>query len=268
VEFFPNLLMGADQDLVRVAVKNAEKRFESILVESKVVGFEKTSAGFAAQIEHRGETSTVESEQVLVAVGRKPNTDQLGLEKAGITPNEHGLIEVNAECRTAVPHIFAIGDVVPGPMLAHKASREAKVAAEVITGHRSEFDNRAIPAVVFTDPEIAWAGLTETEAEQEGRKINVGRFPLAALGRARTLGRTDGMVKVISDPGTDLVLGVGMVGPHVSELIAEGTLALEMGATLEDLMVTIHPHPTLSEAIMEAAEVAAGAPIHIDPPQK
>ncbi len=153
-------------------------------------------------------------------------------------------------------------------MLAHKASREGKVVAEVIAEHQAEFDNRAIPAVVFTDPEIAWSGLTEREAAEEGIPVKVGRFPLAALGRARTLGRTEGMVKIITHPENDLVLGVGMVGPHASELIAEGTLALEMGATLEDLMVTIHPHPTLSEAIMEAAEVAAGAPIHIHPAKK
>ncbi len=268
VEFFPSLLMGADADLVDVVVRSCKKRFASIMVDSKVVGLGKTAIGFAANIEHNGETSTLEFDQVLVAIGRKPNTDNLGLETIGITPNEQGRIEVNTENRTSVPHIFAIGDVAPGPMLAHKASREAKVAAEVIAEYNAEFDNRAIPAVVFTDPELAWAGLTEREAEEQGRKVNIGRFPLTALGRARTMGRTDGLVKIISDPETNLVLGVGMVGPHVSELIAEGTLALEMGATLEDLMVTIHPHPTLSEAIMEAAEVAAGMPVHINPPRK
>ena len=147
--------------------------------------------------------------------------------------------------------------------MAHKASREAKVVAEVIAGQPSAFDNRAIPAAVFTDPELAWAGLTEREAQEQGIKVNVGRFPLSALGRARTMGRTDGLVKIISDPESQLVLGVGMVGPHASELIAEGTLALEMGATLEDFMVTIHPHPTLSEDIMEATEVAAGSAVHI-----
>jgi dihydrolipoamide dehydrogenase len=153
-------------------------------------------------------------------------------------------------------------------MLAHKASREGKVAAEVIADHKSEFDNRAIPAVVFTDPEIAWSGITETEAKNQGIKVNVGKFPLSALGRAWTLDRTDGLVKVISDPDNGLVLGVGMVGPHASELIAEGTLAIEMGATLEDLMVTIHPHPTISEAFLEAAEMAAGEPTHLHPARK
>ena len=267
VEFFPRLLMGADQDLVDVVVKNCEKKFESILVESKVVGIEQTSAGFAVKIEHGGSSRTEEFSQVLVAIGRKPNTDKLGLEVLDITPNERGLLKVTPEGRTKIPHIFAIGDVTPGPALAHKASREAKVVAEVIAGQPSAFDNRAIPAVVFTDPELAWAGLTEREAKEQGLDVKIGRFPLAALGRARTMGRTDGMVKIIAEPDTQLILGVGMVGPHASELIAEGTLALEMGATLEDLMVTIHPHPTLSEAIMEASEVAAGSAIHINAPK-
>jgi dihydrolipoamide dehydrogenase len=203
-----------------------------------------------------------------VAIGRRPNTDDIGLENTSIKVDDRGLIPVDETMRTSVPHIFAIGDVVPGPALAHKASREGKVAAEAAAGHDSAFDNRAIPAVVFTDPEIAWTGLTEREAEAQGIPVTVGRFPLRALGRARTLGRTEGLVKVIADPENSLVLGVGMVGLHVSELISEGTLAIEMGATLEDLMVTVHPHPTLSEAIMEAAEVAAGAAIHIPPAKK
>ncbi|MGD2107820.1 MAG: dihydrolipoyl dehydrogenase [Phycisphaerae bacterium] len=263
VEFFPRLLMGADPDLVNVVVKNCEKKFDAILVESKVTGVERSSAGYAVTIEHNGDTKKDEFSQVLVAVGRRPNTDNLGLDAAGITPNDHGLIEVTEEGRTNVPNIYAIGDVTPGPALAHKASREAKVVAEVIAGRPAAFDNRAIPAVVFTDPELAWAGLTEQEAKEKGVDVAVGRFPLSALGRARTMGRTDGFVKIIAAPDSNLVLGVGMVGPHASELIAEGTLALEMGATLEDLMVTIHPHPTLSEAIMEATEVAAGTAVHV-----
>jgi dihydrolipoamide dehydrogenase len=268
VEFHPRLLMGADFDLVDVVTKSCEKRFEALLVESKVTGIEQTSEGFALTVDHKGETKRVECDQVLVAIGRKPNTDNINLEKTKIVPDERGSIEVDPEGRTVEPHIFAIGDVSPGPMLAHKASREAKVVAEVIAEHKSAFDNRAIPVVVFTDPEIAWTGLTEREAEANGVKINVGRFPLRALGRARTLGRTEGIVKILSDPDSGLVLGVGMVGPQASELISEATLALEMGATLEDLLVTIHPHPTISEAIMEAAEVAAGMPIHISAPKK
>jgi dihydrolipoamide dehydrogenase len=263
VELFPHLLMGADHDLVDVLVKTCQEQFEAILVESKVVSIEKSSAGFAVTIEHQGETINSEYSQVLVAVGRRPNTDDLGLENTKITPDRHGFIQVDSEGRTAEPHLYGIGDVTPGPMLAHKASREGKVVAEVIAQHKAAFDNRAIPAVVYTDPEIAWAGLTEREAEAQGLKVKVGRFPFRALGRARTLGRSEGFVKILSEPETDLVLGVGMVGPQASELIAEGTLALEMGATLEDLMVTIHPHPTLSEAIMEAAEVAAGTPVHL-----
>lgn len=268
VEFLPRLLLGADPDLVDVVVKNCRERFEEIRVDSKVAGLKKTSKGFSVTVDHKGELQKLKVDQVLVAVGRRPNTDGLGLENTKIALDTRGIIEVNEEGRTVEPHIFAIGDVAPGPMLAHKASREAKVAAEVIAGYRSAFDNRAIPSVVFTDPEIAWSGLTEREAEEKGIKVKVGRFPLKALGRARTLGRTEGFVKILSDPGSGIVRGVGMVGAQASELIGEGTLALEMGATLEDLMVTVHPHPTLSEAIVEAAEVASGTPIHIKPPGK
>jgi dihydrolipoamide dehydrogenase len=267
VELLPHLLVGPDRDLTDVVVKHCEKRFEAIETESKIVGLEKTGDVFVASIEHKGETSKKEFSRVLVSVGRKPNTGDLGIENTKIERDDKGFIKVNEECRTAEPNIFAIGDVTPGPMLAHKATREAKVAAEVIANHQSAFDNRAIPAVVFTDPEIAWAGLTEHEAREKNISVKVGRFPLRALGRARTLGRTDGLAKIISDPGSGIVLGVGLVGPHASELIAEGTLALEMGATLEDMMVTIHPHPTMSEALMEAAEVAAGSPVHINPPK-
>ncbi len=268
VELFPSLLVGADSDLVQPVLANCEERFEEILLESKVVGIEETGDGFAVEIEHEGETLHKGYDRVLVAVGRKPNTDDIGLDAIDLEVDAEGRIPTDEECRTAFPQIFAIGDVAPGPMLAHKASREGKVAAEVIAGHSAAFDNRAIPAVVFTDPEIAWTGLTQREAEEQDIPVKIGRFPLSALGRARTMGRTDGLVKVLADPETQRVLGVGMVGPHASELIAEGTLALEMGATLEDLMVTIHPHPTLSESILEAVEVAAGAAIHVNPPPK
>jgi len=268
VEFFPSLLQGADADLVRVVVKSAKARFERILTDSKVVKLEKTASGYLTTIEKEGREETIETSQVLVAVGRRPNTDNIGLEMTGLKTDEQGRIPTDEQCRTAVPHIFAIGDVAPGPMLAHKASREAKVAAETLAGHDAAFDNRAIPAVVFTDPELAWTGLTEREAEAKGIGVKVGRFPLSALGRARTLGRNEGLAKILSDPETGRVLGVGMVGPQASELIAEGTLALEMGATLEDIMVTIHPHPTLSEAIFEAAEVAAGSAVHVSAPKK
>jgi dihydrolipoamide dehydrogenase len=267
VEFMPSLLTGPDPDLTQVVVKSCEKRFESIYVESKVVGIEKTSDGFVVEVDHKGESVKHECDRVLVSVGRRPNSDGLGLENTEIKLDDRGFVQIDEECRTAEEHIYAIGDITPGPMLAHKASREAKVAAEVIAQHHSAFDNRAIPAVVFTDPEIAWAGITEKEAGDRGMNVKVGRFPLRALGRARTMGRTEGFAKVISDAGSGLVLGVGLVGPHASDVISEGTLALEMGATLEDLLVTIHPHPTISEAIMEAAEVASGSPVHILPPK-
>ncbi len=269
VEFFPRLLIGADEDLVDVMVRSAAKRFEDILVDSKVTGVEKSAAGFAVTIEKQdGAKERREYDQVLVAIGRRPNTSDLGLETIGLGLDEQRLIPVDERQRTKIPHIYAIGDIVRGPQLAHKASREAKVAAEVIAEEEAAFDNRAIPAVVFTDPEIAWAGITEREAQELGIEVRIGRFPLHALGRAQTLGRTDGLIKVIADPKTHLVRGVGMVGVGVSELISEATLAIEMGATLEDLMVTIHPHPTISEAIMEAAEVAAGHPVHVNPPKK
>ncbi len=268
VELFPRLLMGADQDLVDVVVKSCAEKFKAVLLESKVVKVDQAGSGYSVTIDYKGEQKKKEFDQVLVAIGRRPNTDNIGLDKAGLTTNDQGLIEVNNEGRTAVPHIFAIGDVVPGPALAHKASREAKVAAEVISGLPSAFDNRAVPAVVFTHPEIAWTGITEHEAKEAGRPLTVGKFPLRALGRAWTMGQTEGFVKVMSDPETNLLLGVGMVGPHASELIAEATLAIEMGATLEDLLVTIHPHPTLSEALMEAAEAAAGESVHINPPRE
>jgi len=268
VEFFPRLLMGADDDLVEIMVKQVSKRLHAIMLESKVLEIKDVGQGFDVTIATDGKTVEKHYDQVLVAIGRRPNTDDIGLEKTGIQTDDKGFILTNDECRTAEANIFAIGDAATGPMLAHKASREGKVAAEAIYGGDVAFDNRAIPAVVFTDPEIAWTGLTEREAVEQEIAVDIGRFPLSALGRARTLGRTDGLVKVIAEKRSGLILGVGIVGPLASELIAEGTLAVEMGATLEDLMVTIHPHPTLSEAIMEAAEIAAGEAVHVNPPRK
>lgn len=268
VEFFPRLLPGADQDLVDVVVKSCERRFSRILTESKVVDIQQGSSGYLITVEQQGQRQTLEADRILVAVGRRPNTDRLGLDRTAIRPIRGGFIEVDAAGRTVEPHIYAIGDIVPGPMLAHKASHEGKVAAEAIAGHPSALEARAIPAVVFTDPELAWTGLTEREAAAQNLPVTVGRFPFVASGRARTMGRTEGVVKVISCPESRRILGVGMVGPHASELIAEGTLAVQLGATLDDLMVTIHPHPTLSEALMEAAEVAAGMPVHIHPLRK
>lgn len=275
-EFFPRLLMGADHDLVDAMVAQVRTRLHEIMVEAKVVSIQETGgradAGFDVTIEAGGDRRQEHYDQVLVAIGRRPNTKDLGLETTRVQTDERGHVLTDEQCRTAEPNIYAVGDAATGPMLAHKASREGKVAAEAIAaaagGSTAAFDNRAIPAVVFTDPQIAWTGLTEREAQEQGISVNVGRFPLSALGRARTLGRTDGLVKVIADPQTRAILGVGIVGPLAGELIAEGTLAVEMGATLDDLMVTIHPHPTLSEALLEAAEVAAGEPVHVNPPRK
>lgn len=268
VEFFPRLLMGADLDLVEVMVKQVSTRLDELLVESRVVSIKPRGDVFDVVIEHDGEQTTRQYDRVLVAIGRRPNSEDIGLENLDVVVNAQGFIETNGECRTGEPNIYAVGDVATGPMLAHKASREGKVAAEAICGHHVEFDNRAIPAVVFTDPEISWCGLTERHADELGVEIKIGRFPLSALGRARAIGRTEGFVKIISEPGTDLLLGMGIVGPHASELISEGALAIEMGATLADLTDTIHPHPTLSEAIMEAAEVAAGTAVHIHAPKR
>lgn len=269
VEFNPRLLAGADHDLVDIMVDAVSHRLDQVMLETKVTAINETPDGrFRVQFEQAGKAVSREFDMVLVAIGRRPNTEDLGLEHTRVKVGEHGFIRTDRECRTDDPAIFAIGDVTAGPMLAHKASREARVAAEVICGRPAEFDNRAIPAVVYTDPEIAWTGLTEREAAAQNTPIKVGRFPLSALGRARTLDRTAGLVKVICDPEDELILGMGIVGPHASELIAEGTLAIEMGATIEDLVATIHPHPTLSEALMEAAEAAQGTAIHIHPPRQ
>lgn len=268
VELMGDLLTGCDPDLARVVRKRCEKRFDRLLLETQVTALERAGDAFRVTVERRGERETIEVDRVLVAVGRRPNTDDLGLETTAIRTDERGLIPIDGVCRTVEPSLFAIGDITPGPMLAHKASRQGKVAAEAIAAHPAAFDNVAVPAVVFTDPEIAWAGLTESEANRAGRDVVVGKFPLSALGRAKSIGRTEGFTKILADPETQRVLGVGIVGPHASELIAEGVLALEMGATLEDLAVAIHPHPTLSESVMEAAEVALGAAVHVMPPRR
>jgi dihydrolipoamide dehydrogenase len=263
VEFNPELLPGADRDLVNVVLKKCRKRFEAMHMGSKVTGVSQGKSGYRVDIETKDGTFSESFSQVLVAVGRRPNTDDLGLSHVGIEPDRQGLIITDEQCRTRRAHIFAIGDITSGPALAHKASREGKVAAEVIAGEPSAFDNVSVPAVLFTDPEIAWTGLTEQEAEARGQDVKIGRFPLTALGRAKSMGATEGFVKIIADPDSGLLLGMGIAGKHASELISEGNLALEMGATLEDLMVTIHPHPTFSESIMEAAEMAEKGSVHM-----
>jgi dihydrolipoamide dehydrogenase len=212
------------------------------------------------------ETATYDS--VLVAVGRRPNASGLGLEKTRARVSERGFIEVDVQRRTAEPSIFAIGDVVGEPMLAHKASHEGRVAAEVIAGHKVAFEPNAIPAVMFTDPEIAWCGLTEAQAKEQGIEVEVAKFPWGASGRAMTLDRTDGLTKLIIDPKTERVLGVGIVGAGAGDLISEGVLAIEMGALASDIKLTIHPHPTLSETVMEAAEVFFGQSTHVYRPRR
>lgn len=274
VEFSEGLLAGADKDLVRVVVKVCEKAFDAIHIGSKVTAIEKTGKGFQVTIEPSdfGPSESQGSDKklirqtfsrVLAATGRMPNTDDLGLDALGLTTNDRGLIPTDEQCRTRLSHVFAIGDVTQGPGLAHKAAREGKVAAEVIAGQKSAFDNVTVPAVLFTRPEIAWTGLTEEKAKSEQIPVTIGKFPLTALGRARSSSKTQGFVKILAHPDTKVVLGMGVVGEHASELVAEATLAIEMGACLEDLIVTIHPHPTFSEAIMEAAEMAASGSVHM-----
>jgi len=262
VEMLDGLLPGADRDLVRPLAKRLAKEFSAIHLKTRVVGVQETDAGIEVKFEGDHTGSEV-FDRVLVSVGRKPNSEDLGLDKTRVVVGRGGFVEIDRQCRTAEPTIFAIGDVAGQPMLAHKAMREGKVAAEVIAGKKSEFDNRAIPAVVFTNPEIAWTGLSETEAEQKGIAVKVTRFPWAASGRALTLDRSEGLTKMILEPDSGRVLGVGIVGPHAGELIAEGTLAVEMAACAEDLALTIHTHPTLSETVGEVAEMFLGHATHL-----
>jgi len=263
VEVLDGILMGADRDLVRPLQKRLEQRFEALMLKTKVVSLSAAKGGIEVGIEGPRGKETLTVDRVLVSVGRKPNTDGLGLEKTAVKLSAKGFIEVDRKQRTADPRILAIGDVAGDPMLAHKASREGRVAVEALLGEPAEFDNLAIPAVVFTDPELAWCGLTETEAASQGRKVEVARFPWGASGRALTLGRTEGMTKVIFEPGTERVLGFGIVGVGAGELIAEGTLAVEMAAVAGDLGGTIHAHPTLSETLMESAELLHGTATHL-----
>jgi len=263
VEMARTLVPGADEDISRTLLRRLSRTLEAVRLQTRVSRVAPDGDGFLATLESSEGTRTDRFDRVLVAVGRRPNTDGIGLDRAGVLLDERGFVRVDEQRRTSVPHILAIGDITPGPMLAHKASREGKVAAEVLAGRPSAFDHHAIPAAAFTDPEVAWTGLTEQEARQQGIDYAVARFPLTALGRAWTTGDTEGFSKVLHDPRTGRVLGQAIVSPMASELIAEGTLAIEMGATLEDLVGTIHPHPTFSELTLEAAEAASGLPIHV-----
>jgi dihydrolipoamide dehydrogenase len=269
VEMLPGLLPGADRDLVLPLYKRLEKSFASILLNTTVAGVKEESNGLRVTFEGP-EVKEREKvfDKVLVSVGRKPNSEIPGLDKTQVKLGARGFIRVNKQLQTDDPAIYAIGDVIGEPMLAHKASHEGRTAVEAIAGHKVAFEPNAIPAVIFTDPEIAWAGLTETQAQKENREIKVAKFPWGASGRAITLDRPEGMTKLIVDPQTERVLGVGIVGAGAGELIAEGVLAIEMGAVAKDIALTIHPHPTLSETVMESAEVFFGTSTHVYRPKK
>jgi dihydrolipoamide dehydrogenase len=259
VEMMPGLLPGADRDLVQPVHKRLEKAFESILLNTTVASLKEEKNGIRATFEGKDVKEKEKVfDRVLMSVGRKPNSEIPGLDKTRVKVGPKGFIQVNNQLQTDDPAIFAIGDVVGEPMLAHKASHEGRTAVEVIAGHKYTFEPAAIPAVVFTDPEVAWAGLTETQAQAQGREIKVAKFPWGASGRAVTLDRTDGLTKLLIDPKTERVLGVGIVGVGAGEMIAEGVLAIEMAALAGDVELTIHPHPTLSETVMQAAEVFYG----------
>ena len=269
VEMMPGLLPGADRDLVIHLSKRLEKSFDKIMLDSKVVDMKETSDGLLVKIQDKnGDTSEHKYDYALLSIGRKPDTTGLGLENTKVKTNQRGWINVNEQMKTDDPNIYAIGDIVGEPMLAHKASHEGRVAVEVIAGHKVAFEPKAIPAVVFTDPEIAWAGLTETQAREKEIKYEAVKFPWAASGRATTIGRSDGVTKILIDPESQRILGIGICGPGAGELIAEGVLAIEMGANVTDLKLTIHPHPTLSETLMEAAEVFFGQSTHIYRPKR
>jgi dihydrolipoamide dehydrogenase len=268
VEMMPGLLPGADRDLVKPLAQKVEKTFAKVMLSTKVTGMVAKKDAITVSFEGEGAPASETYDYVLVSIGRRPNSKIEGLEKTRVKIDPKGFIETDGQRRTAEPTMFAIGDVAGEPMLAHKASHEARVAIEAIAGHKAVFEPAAIPAVVFTDPEVAWAGLTEAEAEKQGRKVEVTRFPWPASGRAIAIDRVDGLTKLVIDPDTGRVLGVGMVGAGAGELIAEGVLAIEMGATAEDLKLTIHAHPTLSETVMEAAEVFFGHATHVYRPKK
>jgi dihydrolipoamide dehydrogenase len=268
VEMLPGLLPGADRDLVRILAKRVQEKFHSIMLNTTVSKMEEVESGIKVKLDGDVEEAEQVFERVLMSVGRKPNSGGLGLENTGVEIDQRGFIKVDAQRRTAEPNIYAIGDVAGEPMLAHKATHEGRIVAEVIAGHNVVYEPKAIPAVVFTDPEIAWCGLTETEAEKQGRPIKVARFPWGASGRATTLDREDGVTKLILDPDSERVLGVGIVGTGAGELISEGVLAIEMAAVASDVELSIHPHPTLSETVMEAAEVFYGQSTHVYRPKR
>ena len=262
VEALENILTGADPDLARPVVANAKKSFKEIRLKAKVTKMATAGKQIKVEMEYNGQKLTELYDRVLVAVGRVPNSANLGLENTRAELDEKGFVKVNEHQQTNDPDIYAIGDIAGGILLAHKAHKEARIAVEVINGENSVFEHVIIPAVVFTDPELAWCGLTETEAKERGVKFEVAKFPWMASGRALSFDRTDGLTKMLIDPESDRVLGVGIVGAGAGELIGEAVLALEMGATAKDIALTVHPHPTLSETLMECADAFYGHATH------
>ena len=269
VEMMPGLLPGADRDLVRILSKRLENKFEKIILNTKVMQMKALKDGVKVTFENENREQTEQKfDKVLISIGRKPNSDSIGLGNTRIQVDKRGFVLVDDQRRTAEPSIYAIGDIAGEPMLAHKASHEGRVAAEAIAGEKTAYEPQAIPAVVFTDPEIAWCGLTESEAKEKGIKVDVMRFPWAASGRAITIDRTDGLTKLLFDPETERILGMGIAGAGAGELIAEGVLGIEMAATASDIKLSIHAHPTLSETIMESAEMFFGHATHIYRPKR
>jgi dihydrolipoamide dehydrogenase len=268
VELLDGLIPGADRDIVRPLENRIKKRYEAIYLKTKVAKLEAKPEGLVATFEGANAPAPQTYDRVLLAVGRRPNGREIAAEKAGVAVNERGYIPADKQQRTNVPHIFAIGDVCGEPMLAHKATHEAKVAAEVIAGHKVAFDAMTVPSVAYTDPEVAWMGLTETDAKATGIPYEKASFPWAASGRALSIGREDGLTKLLYDPESKRILGAGIVGTNAGELLAETVLALEMGADMEDIGLTIHPHPTLSETPYFAAEMAVGSITDLYVPKK
>lgn len=263
IELAPEILPGVDKEIVQILRRSLKKRGIEVHTEAKAKQAKVQGDKVHVEFETSKGTATLDVDKLLVCVGRKPNTSNLGLDKAGVKVTDRGVIPVDNQLRTNVSHIFAIGDVTAPPLLAHKASKEGQVAAAVIAGSKEILDYRAMPAAIFCDPEIAMVGLTEWQAIEQDYKVKVGKFPFAASGRALSMNDSEGMVKIVTDANTDLLLGVHMIGPDVSELIAEAALGIEMGATAEDIALTVHTHPTLPETMMEAAEAVHGLAVHI-----
>ena len=268
VELQDSLIPGADKDIVKPLLKRVQGQYEAIYLNTKVASIDAQKQGLKVSFEGKDAQETAVFDKILVAVGRTPNGKLINAEAAGLNVNDHGFIDVDAQMKTNVPHIYAIGDIVGQPMLAHKAVHEAKVAAEVISGHKAAFDPMTIPSVAYTDPEVAWMGKSESEAKAEGIDYVKGAFPWAASGRSLSIGRDEGLTKALFEKETGRLIGAGIVGPNAGELIAEAVLALEMGADAEDIGMTIHPHPTLSETLGFAAEMAEGNITDLMPPRK